>query len=42
VCDENGIGSGCEYCGENDAHLDRINKFTTRPRAASTFPARCL
>jgi hypothetical protein len=25
VRDEHGIGSGCEYCGENDAQLDRIN-----------------
>jgi hypothetical protein len=25
VCDEHGIGSGGEYCGDNDAHLGRIN-----------------
>jgi hypothetical protein len=24
-CDENGIGGSGEYCGENDAHLGRIN-----------------
>jgi tubulin beta len=27
VCDEHGIGSGGEYCGDNDAHLDCINVF---------------
>jgi hypothetical protein len=41
VCDENGIGGEGVYCGDNDAQLGRINVFRTRPRAASTFPARC-
>jgi hypothetical protein len=27
VCDENGIGDDGEYCGDNDAKLDRINVF---------------
>jgi hypothetical protein len=27
VCDEHGIGGSGEYCGDNDAHLDRINMF---------------
>jgi hypothetical protein len=27
VCDENFIGGSGEYCGENDAHLDRINEL---------------
>jgi tubulin beta len=27
VCDEHGIGGSGEYCGDNDAHLDRINVF---------------
>jgi len=27
LCDENGIGGGGEYCGENDAQLGRINMF---------------
>jgi tubulin beta len=27
VCDEHGIGGGGEYCGNNDAQLDRINVF---------------
>ena len=25
VFDEHGIGGSGEYCGDNDAHLDRIN-----------------
>jgi hypothetical protein len=28
-CDEQGIGGSGEYCGDNDAHLDCINVFTT-------------
>jgi hypothetical protein len=27
VCDEHGFGGNGEYCGDNDAHLDRINVF---------------
>jgi len=27
LCDENEIGGGGEYCGDNDAQLDRINVF---------------
>ena len=27
LCDENGIGGDGEYCGDNDAQLDRINVF---------------
>ena len=27
MCDEHGIGGDGEYCGENDAQLDRINVF---------------
>jgi hypothetical protein len=25
MCDEHGIGGSGEYCGDNDAHLGRIN-----------------
>jgi hypothetical protein len=25
VCDENSIGGSGEYCGDNDAQLDRTN-----------------
>jgi tubulin beta len=25
LCDEHGIGGDCEYCGDNDAQLDRIS-----------------
>jgi hypothetical protein len=42
VRDESGFGGSREYCGDNDAHLGRINVLTTRPRAASTCPARCF
>jgi tubulin beta len=27
LCDEQGIGGDGEYCGNNDAHLDRISVF---------------
>jgi tubulin beta len=27
VCDEHSIGGSGEYCGDNGAHLDRINVF---------------
>jgi hypothetical protein len=27
VCNESGIGGGSEYCGDNDAELDRISVF---------------
>ena len=27
VCDEHGIGGRGEYCGKNDAQLDRISVF---------------
>jgi tubulin beta len=27
LCDEHGMGGDGEYCGDNDAQLDRINVF---------------
>ena len=27
MCDEHGSGGDCEYCGDNDAQLGRINVF---------------
>jgi tubulin beta len=27
MCDEHGIGGDGEYCGDNNAQLDRINVF---------------
>jgi tubulin beta len=27
LCDEHGIGGDGEYCGDNDAQLDRIHVF---------------
>ena len=41
LCDVQGIGGDVEYCGDNDAQLDRINVFTKRPRTVSTYHARC-
>jgi hypothetical protein len=41
LCDEHGIGGDGEYCGDNDAQLGRIDVFTTRHLAASTYHARC-
>ena len=41
LSDENGIGGDGKYFGDNDAQLNRINVFTTRPRVASTYHARC-
>jgi hypothetical protein len=38
---EHGIGGDGEYSGDNNAQLDRTTCFTTRPRTASSFPARC-
>jgi hypothetical protein len=41
LCDENGIGGDGEYCGDNDAKLDRINVFYHEASATSTHHARC-
>jgi hypothetical protein len=38
LCGENGICGNGKYCGDNDTQLDRINVFTTGPRAAITRP----
>jgi hypothetical protein len=27
VCDEHGVGGSDEYCGDYNAHLDRISVF---------------
>jgi tubulin beta len=27
VCDEHGIGGGCEYCGDRHSQLGRISVF---------------
>jgi hypothetical protein len=27
LCDEHGFSGDCEYCGDNDAKLGRINVF---------------
>jgi hypothetical protein len=36
LCDEQGIGGDVEYCGDNDAQLDRINVLKTRARCSSS------
>jgi hypothetical protein len=41
LCHEHGIGGSGEYCGGNDANLDRINVLFMRPWTASTSPAQC-
>jgi hypothetical protein len=41
VCDENGIGGGGEYCGDNDAHLVRINVFYHENLDSKYVPSAC-
>jgi hypothetical protein len=40
VCDENGIGSGGEYFGKNDAQLDRSNVLCHEAPGGKYVPAR--
>jgi tubulin beta len=42
VCDEHGNGGSGEYCGGKDAHLDRINVFTTRALRGKYVPRAVL
>jgi tubulin beta len=42
VCDEHGIGGSGEYCGDNDAHLDRINVFYHGPLGGKYVPRTAL
>ena len=39
VCDEHGIGGSGEYCGDNEAHLDRVNVFYHEEAAALLRPS---
>jgi tubulin beta len=41
VCDEHGIGSGGEYCGDNDAHFDRVNVFYHEASGGTCVPTQC-
>jgi tubulin beta len=38
VCDEQGIGGSGEYCGESDAHLDRINVLSYEASGGKYVP----
>jgi tubulin beta len=42
VCDEHGIGGSGEYCGENDAHLGRINLFHHKALGGKYVPRAVL
>jgi hypothetical protein len=41
VGDKNGIGGSGKYCGDNDAHLDRISVFYHGALSGKYVPARC-
>jgi len=38
VCDEYGIGDGGEYCGDNDAQLDRKSVFYHEAKGGKYMP----
>jgi tubulin beta len=42
VCDEHGIGGSGEYCGENDAHLGRINVLYHEALGSNYVPCAIL
>jgi tubulin beta len=42
VCDEHGIGVGDEYCGDNDAHLGRINVLYHKALGGKSAPRAVL
>ena len=42
VCDEQDIGGNGEYCGGNDAHLDRINVFQHEASGGEFVPCTVL
>ena len=42
VCDEHGISGSGEYCGDNDAQLDRIIVFTTGALGSKYVPRAVL
>jgi len=41
-CDEHGIGGYGEYCGDNDAQLDRINAFYHEASGKNCVPRTVL
>jgi tubulin beta len=42
VGDEHVIGGSSEYCGDNDAHLDRINVFYHEAQGGKYAPRAML
>jgi tubulin beta len=38
LCEEHGIGGDGEYCGDNDAQLDRVNVFYSEAPGDSYVP----
>jgi tubulin beta len=42
VCDEHGIGGSGEYCGANDAHLDRTNVLNHGGLGGNNVPCAVL
>jgi tubulin beta len=42
VCNEHGIGGSGEYCGDNDAHFDRINVFYHEALGGKYVPSSML
>jgi tubulin beta len=42
VCYEHGIGGSGEYCGDNDAHLDRIKVFYDEALGGKYVPCAVL
>jgi tubulin beta len=42
VCDDNGIGGGGEYCGDNAAQLDRISVLYREASGGKYFPRALL
>jgi tubulin beta len=42
VCDEHGIGGSGEYCGDNDAHLDRISVINLEALGGKYVPCAVL
>jgi tubulin beta len=42
VCDENGIGDKRNYCGDNDAHLDRASVLYHEASGSKNVPRAVL
>jgi hypothetical protein len=42
ACDEHGISGSGDYCGGNDAHLDRISVFSTTSALRGKYVPRAV